>query len=127
MGKRSATKSIVGIFGAFITKRTWSQAALARHLELSPEAVRKILQEIDESGKIPLTSEKDHPHVYWSVPKTWFPGGVYYKAEEVPALLRQLSHLRRSKARERLLEIALDQLSVHAEPKKQNTDVSLPV
>jgi predicted DNA-binding transcriptional regulator YafY len=113
MGKRTATKSVAQVMVALLTQRTWIQADLARAMDLSTEALRKVLSELSDGG-VPLTSEKDHPHVYWSVPKTWFPGGVLFRAEVVPDLLRELAHLRRSKARDRLLEIAMSQLSPKA-------------
>jgi len=95
--------------GAFFARRTWTQADLARAVELRPEAVRKLLQELQASG-IPLESEKDHPHMYWRMAKDWYPGGVLFTAEHVPELLRQLSHLPASKSRDRLLSILMEQL-----------------
>lgn len=110
MGQRSATKSVVAAMVAFMEHRTWKQADLARALGFArPEAVRNVLRELQESG-IPLECQKDHPHVYWRVPKNWYPGGVLFKAEHVPELLRQLSHAPRSKARDRLLALAMEQL-----------------
>jgi predicted DNA-binding transcriptional regulator YafY len=95
---------------AFLERRTWTQADLARAVGFErPEALRNVLRELRESG-VPLESEKDHPHVYWRVPKDWYPGGILFKAEHVPDLLRQLSHLPRSKVRDRLLAIVMEQL-----------------
>jgi predicted DNA-binding transcriptional regulator YafY len=74
-----------------------------------PEAVRKVLDELVASG-VPLTHHKEHPHVYWRMAKSWYPGGVLFKAELVPDLLRQLTRSPRSKARERLLEAVMEQL-----------------
>jgi predicted DNA-binding transcriptional regulator YafY len=110
MGKRSATKSVASVLGAFMVQRTWIQARLARHLGLSTEALRNTILEL-QAATIPLTDEKDHPHVYWSVPKTWFPGAVLFPGDVVPLLLRELGHLRASKARDKLLEVALSQLA----------------
>lgn len=96
--------------GAFLARRTWTQAELARALGFTrPEAVRNVLRELQESG-IPLECQKDHPHVYWRVPKDWYPGGVLFQADHVPELLRQLSHAPGSKARDRLLAVAMEQL-----------------
>lgn len=94
---------------AFLEQRTWKQADLARRLEISTGALRKRLDEMAASG-FPLARETDHPHVYWSVPKDWFPGGLLVKREEVPELLRLLGRLSKSKARDKLLEAFLDRI-----------------
>jgi predicted DNA-binding transcriptional regulator YafY len=94
---------------AFITRKTWTQADLARAVELRPEALRKVLRELRESG-VPLESEKDHPQVYWRMSRDWYPGGILFKSELVADLLRELTHLRASKTRDRLLATLMDQL-----------------
>lgn len=109
MGKRSRTDSVIKVMGAFVARKTWTQADLARAVELGTEALRNVLREMQESG-FPLVSEKDHPHVYWRMTKDWYPGGVVFKSEHVPELLRQLSRLPRSKGRERLLATITEQL-----------------
>jgi predicted DNA-binding transcriptional regulator YafY len=93
---------------AFLEHRNWTQADLARATGLRPEALRNVLRELRDGG-MPLESEKAHPHVYWRV-RNWYPGGVLFKAEDVPELLRRLSHLPKSKGRDRLLAIVTDQL-----------------
>lgn len=103
MGKRSGAETIVAIMAAFAEQRTWAQAELARHVDVGVPALRRRLDELSASG-VPLTREDDHPHVYWSVPKGWFPGGVIFRAEDVPELGRQLRRLPPSPARERLLQ-----------------------
>jgi predicted DNA-binding transcriptional regulator YafY len=100
---------------AFLGRRLWSQAELARRVGVGTEALRKLLYELMASGT-PLTCEKDHPHVYWRMPPTWFPGGVLFKQEDVPDLLRQLQRLPRSKMRDRLLAIVTEQLPVRVSP-----------
>jgi proteasome accessory factor C len=102
VGQRSSTETVVAIVQAFLQRRTWSQAELARHVGVAVPALRKRLNELTTSG-FPLDREEDHPHVFWSVPKDWFPGGVVFSGEEVPDLLRQLAHLPRGAARDRLL------------------------
>jgi predicted DNA-binding transcriptional regulator YafY len=102
MGQRSSTETVVAIVQAFLQRRTWSQADLARHVGVAVPALRKRLVELATSG-FPLDRDEDHPHVFWSVPKDWFPGGVVFSGEEVPDLLRQLAHLPRGAARDRLL------------------------
>jgi predicted DNA-binding transcriptional regulator YafY len=109
VGQRSRTASVAAVMGAFFSRRSWTQAELGRAVDLSSEALRNVLRELRDSG-IPLESEKDHPHVYWRMAKDWYPGGVLFKAEDVPQLLRHLSHLPRSKARDRLLAIVTEQL-----------------
>jgi predicted DNA-binding transcriptional regulator YafY len=102
VGQRSPTETIAGLLQAFLQQRTWKQADLARHLELTTPAVRKRLGELQSAG-VPLEREEDHPHIFWSVPKGWFPGGLVFERSEVPELLRLLGRLPRSKAREKLL------------------------
>jgi predicted DNA-binding transcriptional regulator YafY len=105
VGQRTATESIVAIVQAFLERRTWSQADLARRVNIGVPAIKRRLRELREGG-MPLSSEDDHPHVYWSVPKGWFPGGVLYAADDVNALLHQLGRLPRSRERDRLLAVA---------------------
>lgn len=109
MGKRGRTESVTGVLAAFLQQKRWSQAELARELELSVEAVRKILRDLASNG-VPLTPRAERPQVYWTLRKDWFPGGVFFKDADVPELLRQLRRLPRSKARTRLLEVLLEQL-----------------
>jgi predicted DNA-binding transcriptional regulator YafY len=94
---------------AFLERRSWTQAELARATGLRPEALRNVLRELRDGG-MPLESEKAHPHMYWRVRKDWYPGGVLFKAEDVPELVRRLFHLPRSKGRDRLLAIVTDQM-----------------
>jgi predicted DNA-binding transcriptional regulator YafY len=109
VGQRSNTETIVAILKAFLDTRTWKQADLARRIGVQPATVHKRLIELRASG-IPLTDEKDHPHVYWSVPKSWYPGGVLFTGEQVTQIFRQLSRIPRSKARNQLLETLLQYL-----------------
>ncbi len=103
VGQRSNTETIVAILKAFLDHRTWKQADLARHVGVSTAALHKRLVELQSEG-VPLTSEREHPHVYWSVPKQWYPGGVVFTSEQVTELLRQLLRLPQSKGRGRLVE-----------------------
>jgi predicted DNA-binding transcriptional regulator YafY len=110
MGQRSATESVAAVLAAFLRRRVWTQADLARATGLErAESLRRVLEELKAAG-IPLEPQKDHPHVYWRVPKTWFPGGVLFRAEDVPDLRRQLSRLPPSKVRDRLLSTLTEQL-----------------
>ncbi len=102
MGQRSTTETVVTVLQAFLQQRSWKQADLARHADVTVAALRKHLNELTASG-FPLEREVEHPHVWWSVPKGWFPGAVLFDSESVPELLRQLSRLPRSAARDRLI------------------------
>lgn len=109
MGQRSNTETIVAILKAFLDQRTWTQAALARLVGVSTATVHKRLEELQASG-IPLESEREHPHVFWSVPKSWYPGGVLFTGEQVTQMFRQLSRLPKSKARNQLIETLIKYL-----------------
>ena len=106
MGQRSQTETIVATLKAFLDQRTWKQADLARHVGIQAATLHKRLEELRASG-IPLQAERDHPHVYWSVPKSWYPGGVLLTSEQVTEVFRQLSRIPKGKARNQLLESLL--------------------
>ncbi len=120
MGQRSNTETIVAILKAFLDQRTWKQADLARHVGVQAATVHKRLIELQASG-IPLDSEKEHPHVYWSVPKSWYPGGVLFTGDQVTEVFRQLSRLPKSQARNDLIESLLKYL-----PARQTTAPVVP-
>ncbi len=109
MGQRSNTETIIAILKAFLDQRTWKQADLARHVGVLPATIHKRLLELSSNG-VPLESQKDHPHVFWSVPKSWYPGGVLLTGEQMAEVFRQLSHLPKSKARNLLIESLLKYL-----------------
>jgi len=102
MGQKSGTETVVAIIQAFLQKRSWTQAALAEHVGVGVPSLRKRLSELSAGG-FPLEREEDHPHVWWSVPKDWFPGGVLFSSDELTELLRQLGRLPRSTSRDRLI------------------------
>ncbi len=106
MGQRSSTETIVAILKAFLDTRTWKQADLARHIGIQPATLHKRLVELQASG-IPLQDEREHPHVFWSVPKNWYPGGVLLTGEQVTEVFRQLSRIPKGKARNQFLESLL--------------------
>ena len=99
---------MVELVQAFLEQRTWSQADLARRLEMTTPAVRDKLKELQPV--FGLECQKDHPHVYWSVPKNWFPGGVIFKREQLPDLLRLLLRMAQGKARDAVLDTILKNL-----------------
>lgn len=106
VGSRSSNDSAVRIFQAFLRQRTWSQAELAREVGIQSAQLKRLLESLERDGVLPLDREADHPHVYWSLPKGWFPGGVFYQGPEVETLLRLLARSPKSKARDRLISIA---------------------
>ena len=108
MGQRSSTVTVVQLVQAFLEKRTWTQKALADRLEMTTPAVREKLKELQ--AVFGLEREDDHPHVYWSVPKNWFPGGVVFTRDQLPELLRHLVRLPQGKARDALLETVVRNL-----------------
>lgn len=107
MGSRSSTDTLVQIFLAFLRQKTWTQADLARACEIRVPAMRRRLEEMRAHG-VPLECQEEHPHVYWSVPHGWFPGGVVLELEDVRDLLRIVSRspagALRSRALRRLLQ-----------------------
>jgi predicted DNA-binding transcriptional regulator YafY len=120
VGTRSSTETIVAILKAFLDQRTWKQAELARLVGVSTAAAHKCLVELQKHG-VPLTSDKDHPHVYWCVPKSWYPGGVLFTGDQITQIFRHLSRLPKSKARNQLVEVMLKYL-----PTRNVTDAIVP-
>lgn len=90
MGSKSTTETPLRLLAALLEKRTWAQAELARHVEVQPQTARRCLEEL-VAGGVPLEREDDHPHVYWSVPKSWLPDGVNLPREHFVDLLRRLA------------------------------------
>jgi len=102
VGQRSSTVTVIQLVQAFLEQRTWKQADLAKRLEMTTPAVREKLKELE--AVFGLEVEKDHPHVYWSVPKNWFPGGVLFTREQLPDLLRLVLRMPSGKTRTAVLE-----------------------
>src|SRR5690606_37856893 len=105
---------------AFIDRRTWSQADLARRLETTPATIRRYLGEL-QAGGFKLERDEDHPHVYWSVPKNWMPGALAFNAEEAADVLRLLARAPRGALRDRVLTLALERLA-NLGPKSRGFD-----
>lgn len=103
MGQRSATETVAGIFQRFLQQREWSQAALARSLEISVKAVRARLAELEAEG-IPFERIEAPPHVLWRVPDGWFPGSLQLNPREIGAVLQQLLQAPESDARNALID-----------------------
>jgi predicted DNA-binding transcriptional regulator YafY len=110
VGRRSQTETVAGIYQAFLRRRTWKQADLARELDVTVPTLRRVLRELEAAGMPVHHDDGDPPHVYWSVSKDWFPGSVAFKREEVPELLRQLRRLPQGQGRRRLLSLVVERL-----------------
>jgi predicted DNA-binding transcriptional regulator YafY len=104
MGTRSATETIVGILLAFYEQSTWKQADLSQRLGIGTRALRQRLEELRDAGTIRFEREEEPPHVYWSVPKGWVPGGVLLTGDDAAQVLRLLARLPQSADRDKLLK-----------------------
>lgn len=102
MGQRSSSETVIAIIQSFLRNRVWSQADLARHLEIGVPALRQRLRELCEAG-VPLESQAEHPQVYWSLPRGWFPGAIDLGPEEGIELARLLRRLPKGSSRDRLI------------------------
>lgn len=106
MGARDNYETVTRVIQAFAGNHTWKQAELARHVGVQPRALRTLLYSLAESG-MPLEQQQEHPHVYWSVPGHWFPGGVVFDMDDwqvlIHAVLRIADPDRRKKLLSRLL------------------------
>lgn len=109
MGRRSQTETLSGILRCFLTERTWTQAALARELEVSVKTVRSKLEELEAAG-YRFERQDDHPHVYWSLPKIWAPGGVTLPEADARELVRHVLRTRPSTRRDELVARVLNAL-----------------
>lgn len=101
MGRRAATETIARLLFAFLREPVWTQRRLERHCGIGPKALRRRLLELQEAG-IQMEREEDPPHVYWSVPKDWFPKharGLF----DCQELARLIARLPRSRNREAAL------------------------
>lgn len=106
MGQRSAAETIIAILHAFTRQGTWRQRDLAVEVGVSVPALRKRLDELT-GHNFPLEREEEHPDVFWSVPRGWFPSGAVIPFSELPDLVRLLCRLPRTRERERLLSTVL--------------------
>jgi predicted DNA-binding transcriptional regulator YafY len=106
MGRRSSTETLARIVIAFLDQGTWKQADLARRCDVSTKALRARLDELTLAG-MPIEYELDHPHAYWSVPPTWFPGGAVLKAADASLIARLLARLPTSQERQRAMRSVL--------------------
>ncbi len=110
VGQRTSTETLFGIIAAFVEARTWSQASLAKKLETRPDTIRRRLEEL-RAGGFKLERSVEHPQVYWSVPKDWFPGALLFKADEVKDLLRLLGRAPRGALRAQVVGLVVTRLA----------------
>ena len=82
MGRRTSSATVTKNIMALLDQPTWTQASLARRVGVKARTIRTHLNDLVEAG-VPLEREEDHPHVYWSVPRGWFPGGHVLGDEQI--------------------------------------------
>ena len=114
MGRRSGVETVVELVGAFVDRKRWRQAELARRLEMTVPALRKHLVLLTKH--IPLTSTTEHPDVFWQVSPEWKPEGLVLRGSDGAAILRLLARAPRSVERDRLLTLLLQKDSRLARP-----------
>jgi predicted DNA-binding transcriptional regulator YafY len=102
VGTRDNYETVARIMQAFVRENTWAQKALARHVGVEVPALRRVLADL-AAAQMPLEREEDHPHVYWSVRKKWFPGGVIFDAEDWQVLVHAVLRITDKERREKLL------------------------
>jgi len=115
MGRRGDKETISLVLLAFLEQRTWQQSELAKHVGVSRRALVRALKYLKLKND-DLEREPDHPHVYWSVPSSWFAGAIAFKDRDLADLARLLHRTPRGAMRERLLR-----LSSASTPPLQNT------
>lgn len=102
MGTRDQYATVAAVMQAFAEQNTWTQADLARRVGVGVPAVRKVLKQLQTDG-MPLDDETERPHVYWSVEKGWFPGGVIFDGKDWDVLVHAVLRLPPGPKREALL------------------------
>ncbi|MBK6514977.1 MAG: WYL domain-containing protein [Polyangiaceae bacterium] len=105
MGRRGATETAVAVLAAFIGKKRWEQAELARHVGVGARTLRSVLVDLETHG-VPLT-RKEHSgrEVHWSVPPAWLPKGAVLTNNQASNVVRLLGRLPRSEGRDELLKV----------------------
>lgn len=102
MGARDNYETITRVIQAFSAQGTWSQAELARKVGVGTPALKRVLANLEAAG-MPLVKDEDHPHVYWSVPKHWFPGGVLFDLDDWDVLVHAVLGIADERRRQKLL------------------------
>lgn len=128
MGRRSNSETVTAVLLAFLENRTWQQKALADHCSVSVKTLKVHLTDLSAAG-FPLHQDSDPPHVYWSVPKHWFPGAVAFRGELLTGLVRVLRNSPHGETRSRLLDHVASGatgLRIAASPHAVTTNVLSP-
>jgi predicted DNA-binding transcriptional regulator YafY len=107
MGRRSPAETLAAIVAAFHKQRTWRQVELGKEIGVDSRTIRANLELLAATGRFPLERLPEGAHVYWSLPKSWFPGGAAIAAEDVGPLARLLARAPRGKLRDRMLAMLL--------------------
>lgn len=107
MGKRAAVETVTAIVAAFWKqrrgpKRSWAGSWGWRRGRCA--SIWRSWCELVRAGW-PLDKDEDHPHVFWSVPKSWFLDGVLLGQSDVAALLQILLRVPDGTERRRLLGV----------------------
>lgn len=113
MGDRTATETLAQVFLTLMTDRTLSQSELARRVGVDVRAVRRCLFDMKAAG-MPLERDEDHPHVYWSVPKNWVPGGSVVPADDLLEIVRNLLRAPHTASRDRVLSRVIARIGLGA-------------
>ncbi|MDP3273893.1 MAG: WYL domain-containing protein [Deltaproteobacteria bacterium] len=103
MGRKSATATVGRVMVQLLEHRVIQQSELAKHAGVTTETLRRVGDELIESG-FKLTRELDGRAMVWSVAEGWFPSGVVFAGEDAKRLLRLLLRLRKSSERDAMIE-----------------------
>lgn len=103
MGRRSSTETAVAVLAAFLEKKRWEQAALARHVGVAARTLKAVLVDLETHG-VPL-ARKEHSgrEVHWSVPAAWLPKGLVLSNTQAATAVRLIARLPKSEQRDELL------------------------
>ncbi|HYQ44229.1 MAG TPA: WYL domain-containing protein, partial [Polyangiaceae bacterium] len=102
VGRKGGTETVANVLLAFLESRTWRQAELAKRAGVERKQIVRVLEDLQLAG-FALEREEDHPNVYWSVPKGWFPGAMAFARDDVTELTRLLQLAPQSVKRDQLL------------------------
>lgn len=103
MAQRSPLQLALDLLRVLLVQRTVRQADLAREVGVRSETIRKHLTSLQNSG-VPLERQEEGRDVWWSIPKSWVPGGVFITHEDALEATRLLSRTSRSRARDALIK-----------------------
>lgn len=103
MGQKSAGSTLAFVFAQLVSKRSVSQAELARDADVDSEVIKARLEELRSAG-VPLSCRREGRNNVWTVAKSWFPSGVVFERDEATRLLSLLLRARRSSDRDAFIE-----------------------